>query len=114
MAVMGVHANECLIKRPFGLRLLSQLQSGGGGVSEGAGTGYGYAGGATWAGADLAGGARLQVGLIRDLTDAMYDPRDPPHVTHQKAASLVVQHIERHVCPSLLSSDLLLLQDESI
>jgi hypothetical protein len=33
-------------------------------------------------------------------------------VTHALASSLVVQHIERYVSASILSSDLLLLEDE--
>jgi type 1 glutamine amidotransferase/nicotinamidase-related amidase len=45
--------------------------------------------------------------LVRDLTDAMYDPRDPPHVTHDEGTELVVQHIEKYWCPSLTSEDLL-------
>ncbi len=34
--------------------------------------------------------------LIRDLTDAMYDPKDPPHVSHEEGTELVVQHIEKY------------------
>ncbi|HOZ46806.1 MAG TPA: isochorismatase family protein [Candidatus Hydrogenedentes bacterium] len=44
--------------------------------------------------------------LVRDLTDTMYDPKDPPNVTHDEGTELVVQHIEQHWCPSLLSEDL--------
>jgi len=45
--------------------------------------------------------------LIRDLTDAMYDPKDAPYVSHDAGTELVIQYIEKHWCPSLLSSDLL-------
>ena len=45
--------------------------------------------------------------LIRDLTDAMYDPQDPPHVSHAQGTELVIQHIERYWCPTVLSTDLL-------
>jgi nicotinamidase-related amidase len=45
--------------------------------------------------------------LVRDLTDAMYDPRDRPFVPHDEGTSLVVQHIEKHWCPTVLSADLL-------
>ena len=38
--------------------------------------------------------------LIRDLTDTMYDPKDPPHVAHEAGTELVVQHIEKYWCPS--------------
>ena len=44
--------------------------------------------------------------LVRDLTDTMYDPADPPHVPHDEGTELVVQHIERYWAPSLLSEDL--------
>ena len=44
--------------------------------------------------------------LARDLTDALYDPREPPHVSHARGTELVVEHIERYWCPSILSADL--------
>ena len=46
------------------------------------------------------------VALARDLTDSMYDPRDEPYVTHEEGTSLVIEHIERYWCPSILSDDL--------
>jgi nicotinamidase-related amidase len=45
--------------------------------------------------------------LVRDLTDAMYDPRQPPHVSHTRGTELVVEHVEKYWCPSILSDDLL-------
>jgi nicotinamidase-related amidase len=45
--------------------------------------------------------------LIRDLTDAMYDPKDRPFVSHQEGTQLVIEHIEKHWAPSILSSQLL-------
>jgi type 1 glutamine amidotransferase/nicotinamidase-related amidase len=45
--------------------------------------------------------------LVRDLTDAMYDPNDFPYVSHEQGVELIVQHIERYLCPSMLSSDLM-------
>jgi hypothetical protein len=45
--------------------------------------------------------------LVRDLTDAMYDPRQPPHVSHTRGTELVIEHIEKYWCPSILSEDLL-------
>lgn len=45
--------------------------------------------------------------LARDLTDAMYDPRQPPYVSHARGTELVVEHIERYWCPSILSKDLM-------
>lgn len=44
--------------------------------------------------------------LARDLTDALYDPREPPHVSHARGTEIVVEHIERHLCPSIASEDL--------
>ena len=45
--------------------------------------------------------------LARDLTDAMYDPRQPPYVSHTRGTELVIEHIEKYWCPSILSDDLL-------
>lgn len=44
--------------------------------------------------------------LARDLTDALYDPRQPPFVSHARGTEIVVEHIERYLCPSILSEDL--------
>jgi nicotinamidase-related amidase len=44
--------------------------------------------------------------LCRDLTDAMYDPRQPPYVSHARGTELVVEHIERYWCPSIRGEDL--------
>lgn len=44
--------------------------------------------------------------LARDLTDALYDPREPPHVSHARGTELVVEHVERYWCPSVMSADL--------
>ena len=44
--------------------------------------------------------------LARDLTDAMYDPRDEPFVSHERGTELVVEHIERYWCPSIVGEDL--------
>jgi nicotinamidase-related amidase len=45
--------------------------------------------------------------LVRDLTDAMYNPRMPPFVSHEEGTELVIQHIEKYWCPTVLSRDLL-------
>lgn len=45
--------------------------------------------------------------LARDLTDALYDPRQPPYVSHARGTELVVEHIERYWCPSVMSNDLI-------
>jgi len=51
-------------------------------------------------------GLGLNVALVRDMTDSMYNPERPPHVSHFRGTELVVEHIERHWCPSVLSSEL--------
>jgi nicotinamidase-related amidase len=45
--------------------------------------------------------------LVRDLTDAMYNPASAPHVSHSAGTELVIEHIERFWSPSVLSGDLL-------
>jgi nicotinamidase-related amidase len=45
--------------------------------------------------------------LIRDLTDAMYNPRRSPFVTHAQGTELVIEHIEKYWAPTTTSDDLL-------
>jgi nicotinamidase-related amidase len=45
--------------------------------------------------------------LARDLTDCMYDPREPPFVSHTRGTELVIEHIEKNWCPSILGKDLM-------
>ncbi len=45
--------------------------------------------------------------LIRDLTDAMYDPGDRPYVSHAEGTEKVIEHIEKYWCPTVLSAELL-------
>jgi nicotinamidase-related amidase len=45
--------------------------------------------------------------LVRDLTDAMYNPKKPPFVSHDEGTGLVIGHIEKYWCPSVVSKDLL-------
>lgn len=49
----------------------------------------------------------MNVVLVRDLTDTMYNPAMPPHVSHDEGTALVVRHIERYWCPSTTSDSLL-------
>ena len=44
--------------------------------------------------------------LARDLTDAMYDPRQPPFVSHTRGTEMVIEHIEKYWCPSIVGGDL--------
>jgi type 1 glutamine amidotransferase/nicotinamidase-related amidase len=45
--------------------------------------------------------------LVRDLTDTMYNPRSRPFVSHVRGTELIVEHIEKYVCPTITSTDLL-------
>ena len=72
--IMGVHANLCVLGRPFGIRNLVR--------------------------------AGKHVVLIRDLTDTIYNPDCHPHVNHFTGTDLIVEHIERHWCPTITSTAL--------
>jgi nicotinamidase-related amidase len=48
-----------------------------------------------------------QVVLVRDLTDTMYNHQMRPRVDHFRGTDLVVEHVERHWCPTISSTDLL-------
>jgi hypothetical protein len=45
--------------------------------------------------------------LVRDMTDSLYNPKDAPFVSHERGTELVIEHIEKYWCPSILSADLL-------
>ena len=49
----------------------------------------------------------VQVALIRDLTDSIYNPALPPYVSHEEGTQLAVGFIEKFWCPSLHSDDLI-------
>ena len=70
--LMGVHANMCVLGRPFGLRNLAK--------------------------------AGKNVVLMRDLTDTMYNSRQPPQVNHFTGTDLIVEHTEKYVCPTIVST----------
>lgn len=44
--------------------------------------------------------------LVRDLTDAMYNPASRPYVSHAAGTELVIEHIEKYWAPSVTSDDL--------
>ena len=48
-----------------------------------------------------------QVALVRDLTDAMYNPARPPYVSHAEGTRLVVEYIEKFWCPSVTSGGIM-------
>ena len=45
--------------------------------------------------------------LMRDLTDTMYDPGRAPFVSHFTGTDRVVEHVERYVCPTVTSDQIL-------
>ncbi|MBI1344658.1 c-type cytochrome [bacterium] len=49
----------------------------------------------------------LNVALMRDMTDTMYNPEMKPFVSHFTGTDLVVEHIEKFWCPTLISGDFL-------
>jgi nicotinamidase-related amidase/type 1 glutamine amidotransferase len=49
----------------------------------------------------------LNVVLVRDMTDTMYNPAKAPFVSHFTGTDLVVEHIEKHWCPTVTSVDFL-------
>jgi nicotinamidase-related amidase len=48
----------------------------------------------------------VEIALVRDLTDAMYNPARAPYVSHATGTSLVVGYIEKFWCPTIHSRDL--------
>ncbi|WP_235908750.1 ThuA domain-containing protein [Roseiconus nitratireducens] len=51
--------------------------------------------------------AGKNVVLARDLTDTMYDPRAWPYASHFTGTDLIIDHVERYVCPTIASSQVL-------
>jgi nicotinamidase-related amidase len=45
--------------------------------------------------------------LMRDLTDTMYNPKSAPHVSHFEGTRLIIEHIEKYVCPTITSNQLI-------
>jgi nicotinamidase-related amidase/type 1 glutamine amidotransferase len=45
--------------------------------------------------------------LVRDLTDTMYNPARAPYVSHFTGTDLIVEHVEKWVCPTMTSDQLL-------
>jgi type 1 glutamine amidotransferase/nicotinamidase-related amidase len=43
--------------------------------------------------------------LMRDMTDTMYNPQKAPFVHHHGGTQLIIEHIEKFVCPSITSVD---------
>lgn len=45
--------------------------------------------------------------LMRDMTDTMYNPAMPPRVSHFTGTDLIVEHVEKFVCPTITSDQIL-------
>jgi nicotinamidase-related amidase len=45
--------------------------------------------------------------LVRDLTDTMYNPKRAPFVSHFEGTRLIIEHIEKYVCPTVTSDQVL-------
>lgn len=73
--ILGVHANKCILTRPYGI--ISLLDFG------------------------------FEVVLVRDLTDAMYNPKKSPYVDHFVGNDLIIWYIEKHWCPTITSDQIL-------
>ncbi|MCP5520071.1 MAG: ThuA domain-containing protein [Verrucomicrobiales bacterium] len=49
----------------------------------------------------------LNVVLMRDMTDTMYNSRMAPYVSHFVGTDLMIRHVEEHWCPTTTSVDFL-------
>ncbi|MDR2138178.1 MAG: ThuA domain-containing protein [Tannerella sp.] len=47
----------------------------------------------------------MNVALMRDMTDLMYNHERAPFVNHFSGLDLMVEYIEKYVCPTLVSTD---------
>jgi nicotinamidase-related amidase len=45
--------------------------------------------------------------LMRDMTDTMYNPARWPHVSHFEGTERIIEHIEKFVCPTITSDQIL-------
>jgi nicotinamidase-related amidase len=45
--------------------------------------------------------------LMRDMTDTMYNPKSWPYVNHYKGTALIIEHIEKFVCPTVTSDQII-------
>ena len=48
-----------------------------------------------------------RVVLMRDLTDSMYNPARWPFVDHHRGTELFIEHLEKFVCPTITSDQIL-------
>lgn len=45
--------------------------------------------------------------LMRDMTDTMYNPARKPYVSHFTGTDLIVEHVEKWVCPTITSDQII-------
>jgi nicotinamidase-related amidase len=50
---------------------------------------------------------RIHCILVRDLTDAMYEPSSRPYVSHAAGTELVIEFIEQHWAPTVTSAQMM-------
>lgn len=50
---------------------------------------------------------KVDVCLIRDMTDTMYNHRMRPMVDHFRGTELMIEHVERHWCPTFTSDQIM-------
>lgn len=48
----------------------------------------------------------VDIALVRDLTDALYNPAKSPYVSHDEGTQLIIGFIEKFWCPTIGSGDL--------
>ena len=44
--------------------------------------------------------------LVRDFTDTMYNPAMPPKVSHFRGTDLIIGHVEKYVCATVVSNQI--------
>jgi nicotinamidase-related amidase/type 1 glutamine amidotransferase len=49
----------------------------------------------------------MNVVLLRDLTDTMYNPAMPPMVSHFSGTDLIIEHVEKYVCATISSDQII-------
>ncbi len=47
----------------------------------------------------------MNVALMRDMTDSLYNPEMEPKVSHYRGTEMIIEHIEKYWCPTVLSTD---------
>ena len=50
---------------------------------------------------------RKNVVLMRDMTDSMYNPARWPFVDHFQGTRLFIEHVEKYICPTITSDQIL-------